>query len=210
MKGTAKIAYWDSEQRDQMPNALGGIKGTPTIRLFKPKHRQKSSGSYKDKAMVEYQLERKAKDMKRFLEEHMPNYAQAVSNGAIDLEKFEAKANKHGLPQVLLFSSKPNTSARFKFYSTEFRRRLLLAEIKPTKKNKEIIDRYKITDLPAMIVILHRDEDDGDETSIIARFHGANAKDFTHHRVMSFLSDHALEKPVSQQKKKKTEVKEEL
>lgn len=41
MKGTAKIAYWDTEQGANPPRLIGQIKGTPTIKLFYPKAKKK-------------------------------------------------------------------------------------------------------------------------------------------------------------------------
>lgn len=191
MKGTIKIAYWDTEQAGARPPLLGEIKGTPTIRLYKPKKKQGNSD--RKKVVVDYNYERKAKDMKKFVDAQMPNFIERV-NGLKDMSAFEEKAKRHGLPMALLFTSKPNTSPLTKYLSTEFRRRLLLTEIKPTKPNKEIIEQYGVTDFPALIVILPNDEEkigpilyDGDG--------------FSRHRLHSFLSKHALKDKVFSKKK---------
>lgn len=100
-----------------------------------------------------------------------------------------------------------------KYLSTEFRRRLLIAEIKTTKPNKEIIDKYGITDFPAIIVIPPASasaeptedgtapEDNGADATII-RYEGDG---FTRNKLHSFLSKHALKDKVLPKKKKKTE-----
>ena len=149
-KGTFKVAYWDTEQQSRPPNLLGEIKGTPTIRLFVPKKKQGDSTS--KKVVLDYQYERKAVDMKRWIDGQMPDFTERVS-GTSGLEKFQEKAERNGLPQVLLFTSKAKTSAMTKYLSTEFRRRLLLAEIHPTKPNKQLMDQFGVTELPALIVI---------------------------------------------------------
>ena len=217
MKGYAKIAYWDTEQ-GPAPPLLGEFRGTPTIRLYKPKRKQKP-GSNKEKQVVDYNGERKAKDMKKFLDYYMPNFAEQVVNGPKDLEKFQAKAEKHGLPSAMLFVSKAETIPLTKFLTTEFRRKLLIAEIKPTKKNKDIMDKYGVTDLPALIVFPKADEEtEGDQASNgeFVRYEGDG---FSKNKLQSFLSKYALKKmvvskkkedPVVEEKEKPKQVKEEL
>lgn len=205
-KGTVKIAYWDSEQRSRRPTLLGEFSGTPTIRLFKPKKKQGNSNKKKD--VVDYQYERKAKDMKRFLDGHQPNFIEYV-NGSKALESFEEKSARNGLPSALLFTSKAQTSSLTKFLSTEFRRKLLLAEIYPNKNNKDIMEKYGITDLPALIVIPAKE--DGETVEPI-RY---NKDDFTRIKLQNFLSKYALKEAIVVKKRvekeqSKTEPKVEL
>jgi protein disulfide-isomerase A6 len=182
-----KIAYWDTAQQGRTPTMLGEIKGTPTIRLYVPKKNGK-------KAVLDYNNERKAKDMKAFVDGNMPSFIERVA-GTFSLEKYQEKATKHGLPQVLLFTSKAKTLPISKYLSTEFRRRLLLAEIHPTKPNKDVMEKYGITELPALIVI----PPDGGEP---IRYDGDG---FTKNKLQSFLSKHALKEKVLPPKKKPKE-----
>lgn len=200
VKGTVKIAYWDTEQRGRRPTLLGDFQGTPTIRLYKPKKKQKG-GSNVQKIVTDYQFERKAVDMKRFLDAQMPEFVEKVKDPS-DLAKFEEKAQRNNLPQVLLFSSKPNTSPLTKYLSVEFRRRLLLAEIKPNKKNEPILEKYGVTKLPALIVIPPSAEGEGGH--IVYEGDG-----FTRNKLSSFLSKHALKDAVVAAKKKEGPSKEE-
>ena len=174
---------------------LGDIRGTPTIRLYKPKKKQKP-GSNIRKIMSDYQYERKAVDMKKFVEAQMPDFSEKV-NEPKDLNKFNDKANSNQLPRVLLFSSKPKTSPLTKYLSTQFRRRLLIAEIKPTKKNAEIIERFGIKDFPTVLVIPPTAEGEQPAESIFYDGDG-----FTRNKLHSFLSKYALKDPVLQPKKK--------
>lgn len=143
--------------------------------------------------------------MKQYLDQNMPNFAEAVRG---DLASFTEKADRNGLPKVLLFTSKARTSSLTKYLTTEFRRRLLLAEIYPTSKNKNLAKEYGITDdvkLPVLMVI----PSDGGEP---IRYDGA---EFTKRKLHRFLSEHALSKPVVAKKKEapkeeKKKVKEEL
>ncbi|CAJ1954835.1 unnamed protein product [Cylindrotheca closterium] len=187
VKGQAKIAYWDTEQRGRPPALLGEIKGTPTIRFFKPKKQQKTKGSNAQKTVMDYNQERKAKDMKTFLEYSMPNYVERVSFPE-DLAKAVAKADKFGLPKAILFPSKPKTSSVIKYLSTEFRRRLLLVEVVPTKKNESIMKEYGINadQLPALVIVK-----EGTEEQVVYE-----GKDFTRRKLERFLAEHAKSEPV--------------
>jgi len=98
-----KVAYWDTEQQGGRPPLLGEIKGTPTIRLYKPKKKQGNSD--RQKVVVDYNYERKAVDMKRFVDAQMPSFVEKV-NGMKDLTLFQDKADRNGLPQALLFTAK--------------------------------------------------------------------------------------------------------
>lgn len=189
VKGTAKIAYWDTEQHGSRPPLLGEIKGTPTIRLYKPKRKQKPTSS-KEKVVVDYNNERKATHMKKFVDEQMPNFAEKVVHGQKDLDAFENKAAKYGLPRAMLFTSKTDTMPLVKYLSTEFRRKILIAEVKPTKKNQSIMDKYNITDLPALIIF---PVSSGDSVGDPIRF---DSDRFTRHKLHTFLSKYALKKKV--------------
>ena len=197
VKGTVKIAYWDTEQKGRRPTLLGDFQGTPTLRLYKPKRKQKP-GRNAEKIFNDYQYERKAVDMKRFLDAQMQDFVEKIKEPA-DLVKFEEKAKRNNLPRVYLFSSKPNTSPLTKYLSVEFRRRLLLAEIKPNKKNEAILKQFGVTELPALIVVPPLNEGEESTEPEAIRYDGDG---FTRNKLNSFLSKHALKDPVSAAKKK--------
>lgn len=193
-----KIAYFDTQQQGGLPSGFGeNIKGTPTIRLYKPKRNQGDSN--KQKVVMDYNMERKAKDMKQFLDYNMPNYLEKVSGS---LDKFEDKADRNGLPKVILFTSKAKTASLTKYLSTEFRRRLLIAEVYPTKPNKALMDKYGVTDLPALIVIPPTSEE-GEKREPIRYDGGSDG--YTKNKLHSFLSKHALKTKVPVKKKEKKE-----
>mmetsp|Transcript_26161 Transcript_26161/g.75532 ORF Transcript_26161/g.75532 Transcript_26161/m.75532 type:complete len:177 (+) Transcript_26161:343-873(+) len=154
---------------------------------------------------MDYNYERKAKDMKQFVDANIPSFIEKV-NGMKDLQTFEEKAGRNGLPQVLLFTAKPNTSPLTKYLSTEFRRRILLAEVKPTKPNKDVIDKYGIKDFPAIIVIPPPAAEDSslggssEGNAEVIRYEGEG---FTRNKLQGFLGKHALKNPVIPPKKKK-------
>ena len=135
---------------------------------------------------MDYNQERKAKDMRTFIEYNMPNYAERVSFQS-DYTKAVDKAKKYGLSQAIFFPSKPKTSSVVKFLSTEFRRRLLMIEVVPTTKNEPIMKDFGLTtdDLPALIIV--------DESGEKTKYEGG---DFTRRKLERFLSDHAKNEPV--------------
>ena len=53
------------------------------------------------------------------------------------------QADKYGLPKVLVFSDS-GTKPVIKAMTTEYRRRLLVGEIRRNRKNTELIQRYKV------------------------------------------------------------------
>lgn len=165
--------------------------------MYKPKKKQGPSNKRKD--VIDYNFERKAKDMKKFVDEQMPNFIDRIS-GAKGLQSFEEKADRNGLPRALIFTSKPSTVPMTKYLSTETRRRLLVGEVYPTKPNKEIMEKYGVTDLPALIVFPHGAEE-GAEPIVY------DGDGFSKNKLHSFLSKYALKDPVFP--KKKTEGEEE-
>jgi len=171
--------------------------------MFKPKRKQGNTD--KQKVVLDYNQERKATDMKRFVDNQMPDFIENV-NGVKGLAAFEDKAVRNGLPQVILFTSKSGTSSLTKYLSTEFRRKILLTQIQPTKNNQSIIDKYAITDFPTLLVIPPKttddEEEEGDAKTI--RYDGSS---FTRIKLQMFLSTHALKDEVLA-KKKSEDVKE--
>jgi hypothetical protein len=169
-----------------MPPLLGEIKGTPTIRLFKPKKKQSKKGSHAEKTVMDYNNERDLKTMRGFVEDNMPSHVERISF-ASDFEKQKEKSTKYGLPMAILFTSKAKTSAVTKWLSTEFRRRLLLVQVPPTKTNQALLKEYGLTteDLPALIVVTPNGEQ--------VRYSGEG---FARRHLEGFLKEHALKEPV--------------
>jgi len=194
VKGNVKIAYWDTEQSGRPPRALGDYSGTPTIRLFKPVIKQ--GDSEKKKIVKDYKYERKAVDMKRFVDAEMPNFLERVK-GLESLKKFEDKADRNGLPRVLVFTSKDSTPPMLKYLSTKFRRRAIIAAIHPNDKNTAVAQEFGVTERPAVVVIPGSAE--GESGGEAIHYEG----EFTKHRIERFVSEHALKEKVFPKKKEK-------
>lgn len=201
VKGVVTIAYWDTEGGSRPPRLLGDYQGTPTIRLFKPKRKQRVKGSSAEKDALDYQHgERTAKDLRKFLEYQLPNFVEKVKAGSQDLERVRAKADKYGLPVAVLFTTKPNTSTTVKWLSVEFRRRMLVVEVAPTEKNRGVREELLSSSssmgesgdggnetLPALYVI------PPSPSSVITAYGGET---FSRRKLQEFLEEHALKNPV--------------
>ena len=207
--GVATIAYWDTQGRSRPPRLLGSYEGTPTIRLFKPKRKPKTPGNNAEKTVVDYRHgERKASDLRRFLENQMPEFVERVRFGKEDYDRLLAKADRFGLPVALVFSSKAKTSTTTKWLSAEFRRRMLVVEVPPTDKNRGLLEAIaggvsspgESGDLPALYVVAEGKE--------VVKYGGGG---FARRKLRDFLSRHALSEPVKgpaggrQEEKKKKE-----
>lgn len=200
-----KIAYWDTEKSGAVPHILGEIRGTPTIKLIRPKRKAKTN---KQKDVVDYNMERKADDMSTFALDLMPSFVERI-NGPDDFTKYKNKANKFGLPMMLFFSNDRRIMNEMKFLSTEFRRRVLIAQIPISKKeNKNILFEYGVRG-QALLVIPPAEEGDSEETvqqPDVVVFDGK----WSLHRLLSFFSEHALAAEVKPKppEKAKSEEKE--
>lgn len=195
-----KIAYWDTEKSGQAPPVLGEIRGTPTIKLLRPKRKAKTN---KTKDVVDYNMERKADDMTSFALDLMPSFVERV-NGPEDFDKFKKKANKFGLPMMLFFSEDRRIMNEMKYLSTEFRKRVLIAQIPFTKKeNKPIFFEYGVRGQALLVVPPSSGDEDNQQRSNEILFDGK----WSLHRLKTFFKEHALEKEV-QPLPKPTEEKE--
>tara|TARA_B100000795_G_scaffold200090_1_gene153893 strand:+ start:198 stop:1052 length:855 start_codon:yes stop_codon:yes gene_type:complete len=190
MKGTAKIAYWDTEQGANPPRLIGQIKGTPTIKLFYPK--AKKNKNNKKKIALDYGQAREMAPMKAYVESKIPNFVEKIVDTK-QHEKYSDKATRNGLPQVLVFSKSSGTTPLLKYASTEYRRRLLIGEVKQTKKNQALYKKYKIDSAPAMIII----KPDGE----IEKYDKGK---FSFHKVINWMGKHALKEAVVPKKKEYT------
>ena len=105
-----------------------------------------------------------------------------------------AKAAEWGLPVALVFSKSSGTSSTLKALSTEYRRRLIIAEHKASATS-EISKKFGVTQFPAILGLRAEGEP--------VRF---DKKEPSYNRLDTFFGKLALKKPVL----KKPQAKEEL
>lgn len=149
----------------------------------------KRKSARNEKEVVDYQQAREVKDLLRFATNTMPNYVEPAVDAA-SLAKLEAKAKEWGLPLILVFSDKPAgaTSSTLKALSAEYRRRVLIGELR-SKRSLEAVQRFGVTSFPTAICLAS----EGEATRETHRFEG---KEPTYRRLDTFVSKCALRKPV--------------
>jgi hypothetical protein len=198
------IAYWDTQGGSRPPRLLGEYSGTPTIRLFSPKRKPKKAGSFAEKTVLDYSHgERNAGDMRKFLEYQLPNYVERIKFGKEDYDRLAQKAQKFGLPLVVVFTTKAKTSTTLKWLSAEYRRKLLLVEVPPTDKNHGLREEIfgGVADAEdasaaaaALYVIPPAVLQNSDSKNKIV-FYGGEGKKFTRRKLQDFLEQYALSEP---------------
>jgi hypothetical protein len=201
MKGLVTIAYWDTEQSARPPSLIGQIKGTPTIKFYKPMATKGKRG-VKKKIVLDYNGAREAKPMRAYAIDQMPGFVERISgiDGKRGLAAFRAKAAKYNLPSAIALSKRSGTPM-LKHASTALRRRLLIGEASMGKTNEAVAAELGLDKAPGLVVFAA----DGETKTVYS-----NSK-FSLRRVEAFLEKHALSAPVGKKKKKKEEEsKEEL
>mmetsp|Transcript_20881 Transcript_20881/g.33943 ORF Transcript_20881/g.33943 Transcript_20881/m.33943 type:complete len:174 (-) Transcript_20881:275-796(-) len=173
-------------------------------------------------------MERKADDMSSFALDLMPSFVERV-NGPEDFTKVKNKAKKFGLPMMLVFANDRRILNEMKFLSTEFRRRVLIAQIPFSKKeNKNLFFEYGVRG-QALIAVPPSETVEGEQGDL--EDSNQRPKEFVYdgkwslHRLQSFFAEHALatevkpkptekakaeEKGEKEQSEKKDRVKTEL
>lgn len=176
-----RVAYVDTEA-GPTPAQVGQIQGTPTIKAFVPKR----SSVRNEKEVLDYDQGREVADLLRFATGRMPNFVEALKDVSA-LEAFHAKAREWRLPRVLVFSSKAGqTSSTLKAISAEFRRRVLIGELR-SKDHVRSIKQCAVGTFPTVLCL----GGEGEEAT-----HRFENKEATYHRLNSFVGKCALRKPV--------------
>lgn len=196
MKGAVKIAYWDTAQGNP-PRLVGQIRGTPTIKFIYPSKKNKRNTN-KKKVVSDYNGERKADAMYLFAAGRMPNSIQRI-NSAKDYTEFAAKADKYALPKIVLVTKEGKSTVEAKSLSTELRRRALIAEVRASKPNKDIIAKFGLDDWladksgPKTVMVALKGE--GTDGGVIPMKKSGKYPKFKLSVANKFTSKFALKKP---------------
>lgn len=190
-----KIGYWDTAQGNP-PSLVGQIRGTPTIKYIYPS-KKNSKRSNREKIVSDYQQAREVGPMRDFAVSRMPSFVERLKTTS-DLEKFLDKANKFGLPKMILFSKKAaSVKPIYKALSTEYRRRILIAQVKESATDAALIlEHFNVKRFPALIAV-----DAGSDEHVSAAF----KKKSTWNALNTFIFEHALPKPYFDMPKKSEE-----
>ncbi|KAF9907231.1 protein disulfide isomerase (PDI) protein [Linnemannia zychae] len=151
-----------------------GIQGFPTIKIF-PANRKGGVKYPKD-----YQGERSAKAIVDQLVKMLPNDVQLVSSNPssekiINIDELAADTTS---TRAVLFTKKLTTSNMYKGVATEFKDRIVVAEMRAPAD--DVLAKYNIQELPALVVFPK-----GSQESI------ALTGELKHELILDFLSEHA-------------------
>ncbi|KAF9542302.1 protein disulfide isomerase (PDI) protein [Mortierella hygrophila] len=147
LKGIAKMAAIDCDDDKNKPLCSQyGIQGFPTIKIF-PANRKGGVKYPKD-----YQGERSAKAIVSELVKMLPNDVQLLSANPtsekiINIDEFAADTSS---PRAVLFTKKLTTSNMYKGLATEFKDKMVVAEMRAP--SDDILAKYNIQNLPTLIV----------------------------------------------------------
>merc|ERR1712226_341033 len=136
--------------------------------------------------------------MYSFAASRMPNSIQRV-NSAKDYAKFVAKADKYALPKFVLVTKEASSTPEAKSLSTEVRRRALIAEVRASKPNKDIIAKLGLGDWladksgPKTVVVAIKEE--GTDGKPVPMKKGGKYPKFKLSVATKFMSKFALKKP---------------
>lgn len=121
-----------------------GIKGYPTIKVFKPAA----------SAPEDYNGARSAASMSEFLIATLPN--NVVSLTSATASKFWSQAPTSAL-RVVLFTSKTATSPLFKAKAMEYAKRAVFGEVRQSAK--DLCEKYGVSTFPTLMLLTAEDSD---------------------------------------------------
>ncbi|KAF9082209.1 protein disulfide isomerase (PDI) protein [Mortierella sp. AD031] len=176
LKGIAKMGAIDCDDDKNKPLCSQySIQGFPTIKIF-PANRKGGVKYPKD-----YQGERTAKAIVDQLVKMLPNDIQLLSANPtsekiINIDDFAADVSS---PRAVLFTKKLTSSNMYKGLATEFKDRMVVAEMRAP--SDEILAKYNIQNLPSLIVFPK-----GSQEST------AFSGELKHEPISEFLNEHAL------------------
>lgn len=148
----------------------------------------KRASARNEKLIVDYDQAREVSSLLRFATSRMPNFVETVADDAGALAAFEAKAREWHLPRVLIFSKKAGqTSSSLKALSAEYRRRVLLGELRAGKHQADAARRYGVSSFPTLLCLPVGAEEPT---------HRFENKEATYRRLDTFVGKCALRKPV--------------
>jgi len=141
MKGLVKVGAIDCDQEKELCGGFG-IKGFPTVKIFKP-----SGNSKKPPTPEDYNGQRTAAALAKYATDMMPSYVTVLIKKNHD--EFLEKNTE--LPIVISFTEKEKTTSLYKGLSAEFKNRLVLTEVRKTEK--ALVERYEVKSFPTVLVL---------------------------------------------------------
>ncbi|KAK9456831.1 thioredoxin-like protein [Dipodascopsis uninucleata] len=147
LNGVAKVAAvrCDDDINQPLCNKYG-VRGYPTIKIFKP-----NSATPKKPYIEDYQGARTAKAIVDTVLGKISNQVSRIRS-----DNFDSWMDENGKPKVILFSNKPNVPPLFKALALDYTGSISFAMVRNTEI--ELVSRYGITKFPTIIVATKSDD----------------------------------------------------
>ncbi|KAG2492483.1 hypothetical protein HYH03_009148 [Edaphochlamys debaryana] len=127
-----------------------GVRGFPTIKLFGPDKSKNPYTGELSKEAEDYNGPRTAKPLADAVTARLTDAAISRLASPADLEAFREKAG--GRPQVLLFTTKAESTPLYKALSLQLRKGLAFGEVH-SGKGAALVEEFGVGDMPALIVV---------------------------------------------------------
>ncbi|KAF9430336.1 protein disulfide isomerase (PDI) protein [Podila epigama] len=153
--GIAKLAAIDCDDDKNKPICgQYGIKGFPTIKVFPANRSGKSNVKYPR----DYQGERSGRAIVDHLVQMLPNDIQIVSSNPsseriTNIDEFVAAEDS---ARALLFTKKITSSNMYKGLATDFRRRMVVAEMR--NPSESVLKQFNIEKSPPVLIVFPKGE----------------------------------------------------
>lgn len=151
LKGLVNVGAVDCDvEGNKRLCSQAGVQGFPSIKIY-PALKSKNPYTHKwEKLATDYQGPRTAKPIVDAALAQLSDSNIAKVSDAAAFTEYEAAAGKAALPQVVLFTNKPKTTALYKSLSLRYKGRAAFAEVQSTAS---VAEKFGITNFPTLLVV---------------------------------------------------------
>ncbi|XP_076938423.1 dnaJ protein ERDJ3A [Bidens hawaiensis] len=162
LKDALEVASVNCEVESSLCKELGlNPRNRPRIYVYS--YKASESGS-----LVEYTGDIAVKDLKSFVQDHLPRFSKRVT-----WTQFEAESRTTGsLPKVMLLSTKKDTPVIWRALSGLYRKRVIFYDVKVQDTSDPAVKKLDVNEVPAVVGWLSN----GEKQILKTRIHGKDMK----------------------------------